>query len=91
MQEDDEKLNIDLTENKNASLSTKLGNFDFNVSTTENNGTVEKSGSVSYSKEAKDVSISANLETAGNEFGYNTEIGVKHGFDNGINAKMTLL
>ena len=90
MQEDDEKLNIDLTENKNASLSTKLGNFDFNVSTTENNGTVEKSGSVSYSKEAKDVSISANLETAGNEFGYNTEIGVKHGFDNGINANATL-
>ena len=90
MQEDDEKPNIDLTVNKNAGLSTKFGNFDFNISTTENNGVTEKSGSVSYSKDVKDVSFSSNLETTNGDFAYDASVDVKHSFDNGINADAKL-
>ncbi len=90
MQEDDEKPNIDLTVNKNAGLSTKFGNFDFNISTTENNGVTEKSGSVSYSKDVKDVSFSSNLETTNGDFAYDASVDVKHSFDNGLNADAKL-
>ncbi len=90
MQEDDEKPNIDLNVNKNAGLSTKFGNFDFNISTTENNGLVEKSGSVSYSKDVKDVSFSSNLETTNGDFAYDASVDVKHSFDNGLNADAKL-
>lgn len=90
MQEDDEKPNIDLNVNKNAGLSTKFGNFDFNISTTENNGLVEKSGSVSYSKDVKDVSFSSNLETTNGDFAFDASVDVKHSFDNGLNADAKL-
>lgn len=90
MQEDDEKPNIDLTVNKNACLSTKFGNFHFNISTTENNGVTEKSGSVSYSKDVKDVSFSSNLETTNGDFAYDASVDVKHSFDNGLNADAKL-
>lgn len=90
MQEDDEKPNIDLTVNKNAGLSTKFGNFHFNISTTENNGVTEKSGSVSYSKDVKDVSFSSNLETTNGDFAYDASVDVKHSFDNGLNADAKL-
>ena len=47
MKEDDEKLNIDLTVNKKANLSTMLGDFEFNISSsTVNNGIETKSGSI---------------------------------------------
>lgn len=90
MQEDDEKPNIDLTVNKNAGLSTKFGNFDFNISTTENNGVTAKSGSVSYSKDVKDLSFSSNFETTNGDFAYDASVDVKHSFDNGLNADAKL-
>ena len=91
MKEDDEKLNIDLTVNKKANLSTMLGDFEFNISSsTVNNGIETKSGSIGYSKNLKDVSISTNLEKTSSDFTYDTTVGVSHSFDNGISTNAQL-
>lgn len=91
MKEDDEKLNIDLTVNKKANLSTMLGDFEFNISSsTVNNGIETKSGSIGYSKNLKDVSISTNLEKTSSDFTYDTTVGVSHSFENGISTNAQL-